>query len=135
MPTTIDASFIDSLPPNVAVQFLERVAKSPHREAFRYPEGDGWTSVTWKQAGDDVAKIAAGLLALGIQAEQRVGISSGTRYEWILADLGIMCAGAATTTVSTRTTPTWPSGTAPTSATTPSPPRCCWPSGSTGSRC
>ena len=36
MPTTIDASFIDSLPPNVAVQFLERVAKSPQREAFRY---------------------------------------------------------------------------------------------------
>jgi long-chain acyl-CoA synthetase len=99
MPTTIDASFIDSLPPNVAVQFLERVAKSPHREAFRYPEGDGWTSVTWKQAGDDVSRIAAGLLALGVQAEQRVGIVSGTRYEWILADLGIMCAGAATTTV------------------------------------
>src|SRR5215213_10281818 len=99
MPTTIDASFIDSLPPNVAVQFLERVAKSPQREAFRYPVGEDWKSVTWKQAGDDVSKIAAGLLALGIQAEQRVGISSGTRYEWILADLGIMCAGAATTTV------------------------------------
>ena len=60
MPTKIDASFIDSLPANVAVQFLERVAKSPHREAFRYPEGDGWKSVTWKQAGDDVSKIAAG---------------------------------------------------------------------------
>ena len=99
MPTTIDASFIDSLPANVAVQFLERVAKSPQREAFRYPEGDGWKSVTWKQAGDDVSKIAAGLLSLGVQAEQRVGIASGTRYEWILADLGIMCAGAATTTV------------------------------------
>ena len=35
-----------------------------------------------------------------MQAEQRVGIVSGTRYEWILADLGIMCgAAAATTTV------------------------------------
>ena len=31
--------------------------------------------------------------------EQRVGIASGTRYEWILADLAIMCAGGATTTV------------------------------------
>ena len=99
MPTTIDASFIDSLPANVAVQFLERVAKSAQREAFRYPEGDAWKSVSWKQAGEDVSRIAAGLLALGVQAEQRVGIASGTRYEWILADLGIMCAGAATTTV------------------------------------
>ena len=33
------------------------------------------------------------------QPEQRVGIASGTRYEWILADLAIMCAGGATTTV------------------------------------
>ncbi|MEO6509379.1 MAG: AMP-binding protein, partial [Nocardioides sp.] len=99
MPTTIDASFIDGLPANVAVQFLERVAKSPQREAFRYPVGEDWKSISWKQAGDDVSKIAAGLLSLGIQAEQRVGISSGTRYEWILADIGIMCAGAATTTV------------------------------------
>src|SRR5918994_2824447 len=99
MPTTIDASFIYSLPPNVAVQFLERVAKSAQREAFRYPEGDAWKPVSWKQAGEDVSRIAAGLLALGVQPEQRVGIVSGTRYEWILADLGIMCAAAATTTV------------------------------------
>ena len=69
MPTTIDASFTDSLPANVAVQFLERVAKSPQREAFRYPVGEDWKSITWKQAGDDVSKIAAGLLALGVQAE------------------------------------------------------------------
>jgi long-chain acyl-CoA synthetase len=99
MSTTIDSSFIDTLPANVAVQLLERVAKSPNREAFRYPEGEGWRSITWKQAGDDVSRIAAGLLSLGVQPEQRVGIASGTRYEWILADLGVMCAGAATTTV------------------------------------
>ncbi len=98
MPNT-DASFIQSLPPNVAVQFLDRVKKSPQLEAFRYPVGESWESVTWKEAGDEVAKMAAGLLALGIEPEQRVGIASGTRYEWILADLGIMCAGAATTTV------------------------------------
>ncbi|HEX8781010.1 MAG TPA: AMP-dependent synthetase/ligase, partial [Nocardioides sp.] len=35
----------------------------------------------------------------GIEPQQRVGIASGTRVEWILADLAIMCAGAATTTV------------------------------------
>ena len=42
---------------------------------------------------------AGGLLALGLEPEQRVGIASSTRYEWILADLAIMCAGGATTTV------------------------------------
>ncbi len=34
-----------------------------------------------------------------MEPEQRVGIASGTRVEWILADLAVMCAGGATTTV------------------------------------
>jgi len=99
MPINTDASFIETLPPNVAVQFLDRVHKSGDKEAYRYPRGDGWESVTWKETGDEVCRLAAGLLSLGIQTEQRVGIASNTRYEWILADLAIMCSGAATTTV------------------------------------
>ena len=99
MPVNYDTSFLDHLAPNVAVQFLDRVAKSPDREAYRYPKGDGWESVTWRETGEQVRRLAAGLLALGIEPEQRVGIASDTRYEWILADLAVMCAGAATTTV------------------------------------
>ncbi|MGI8524241.1 MAG: AMP-dependent synthetase/ligase [Nocardioides sp.] len=100
MPVTIDPSFVDTMAANVAVQFLERVQQTPDSEAYRYPTADeSWESVTWAQTGDQVARLAAGLLSLGIQPEQRVGIASGTRYEWILADLAIMCAGAATTTV------------------------------------
>ncbi len=99
MPINDDASFLEKMPRNVAVQFLDRVKKSPNREAFRYPRGEAWESVTWQQAGDRVGRLAAGLMALGIEPEQRVGIASSTRYEWILADLAIMCAGAATTTV------------------------------------
>jgi long-chain acyl-CoA synthetase len=79
--------------------FYDRVAKNPGNEAFRYPVGDTWKSVTWKEAGERVTNLAAGLLSLGIQPEQRVGIASGTRYEWILADLAIMASGGATTTV------------------------------------
>ena len=55
--------------------------------------------MTWAEAGEQVSRLAAGLLALGLEPEQRVGIASGTRYEWILADLAVMCAGGATTTV------------------------------------
>ena len=98
-PVNHDVSFIENRPPNVAVQFQERVKASSHREAFRYPKGETWESVTWGEAGDRVTKLAAGLLSLGIEPEQRIGIASGTRFEWILADLAIMCAGAATTTV------------------------------------
>jgi long-chain acyl-CoA synthetase len=98
-PVNIDLSFIDNRPANVAVQFQERVKASAEREAYRYPRGESWESVTWAETGDKVTRLAAGLLSLGIEPEQRIGIASGTRFEWILADLAVMCAGAATTTV------------------------------------
>jgi long-chain acyl-CoA synthetase len=99
MPRNIDPSFVDKMTPNFAQLFLDRVAKSSSLEAYRFPKGNAWESVTWKQAGDRVSNLAAGLLSLGIQPEQRVGIASSTRYEWVLADLAVMCAGGATTTV------------------------------------
>ena len=92
-------SAIENRPANVGRQFFDRVQSSPNREAYRFPRGDEWESVTWQETGDKVSRLAAGLVSLGIEPEQRVGIASGTRYEWILADLAIMCAGAATTTV------------------------------------
>src|SRR5215207_1188360 len=83
----------------MARMFLDRVAATPHAEAFRRPVKGGWQSSTWEQTGERVRTLAAGLLALGIAAEERVAVISGTRYEWVLADFAIMCAGAATTTV------------------------------------
>src|SRR6476661_4316285 len=84
---------------SLAALFLQRVEKSPDKEAFRYLDGGNWVSVSWREAAERVQSLAAGLLALGIEPEQRIGIASSTRYEWILADLAIICAGGATTTV------------------------------------
>jgi len=99
MSINFDTSFIETMPKNVAAQFLDRVAATPNGEAFRFPRGTAWESITWREAGEQVTRVAAGLKSLGIESEQRVGIACSTRYEWILADLGIMCAGGATTTV------------------------------------
>jgi long-chain acyl-CoA synthetase len=84
---------------NLAAMFYDRVEASADKEAFRRLVEGRWTSLTWRQAAEQVEAVAAGLLALGIEPEQRVGIASSTRYEWILADLAIICAGGATTTV------------------------------------
>ncbi|MFF9284473.1 AMP-dependent synthetase/ligase [Streptomyces griseosporeus] len=103
-------TLIENRPPSVAGLFLDRVAATPDAEAYRYPvppasgEGpDEWRSLSWAQAAERVYAIAAGLIELGVQPEQRVALASSTRLEWILADLGIMCAGAATTTVYPQT--------------------------------
>ncbi|GHI48542.1 AMP-dependent synthetase/ligase [Streptomyces albidoflavus] len=98
-------TMIENRPPSVATLFLERVEATPDGEAYRYPvpsaqEGpDDWKSLSWQQAATRVFATAAGLIELGVDAEQRVALASATRVEWILADLGILCAGAATTTV------------------------------------
>ncbi|MET8429741.1 long-chain fatty acid--CoA ligase [Nocardia sp. NPDC004860] len=94
-----DLSKIEDRASSVAQMLVDRIAETPGAEAFRFLDGEGWTSVSWKQFGDRVDILAAGLIALGIQAEERVALASSTRYEWVLADFAVMCAGAATTTV------------------------------------
>ncbi|GGS01488.1 MULTISPECIES: AMP-dependent synthetase/ligase [Streptomyces] len=103
-------TLIENRPPSVAALFLERVAATPDAEAYRYPvppaagEGpDDWESLSWAEAAERVYAIAAGLIELGIEPEQRVALASSTRVEWILTDLGIMCAGGATTTIYPQT--------------------------------
>ncbi|HIT76992.1 MAG TPA: long-chain fatty acid--CoA ligase [Candidatus Avipropionibacterium avicola] len=86
-------------------RLLHQATVAPHREAFRHPDGDRWASLSWLQTKDVTFELAAGLVALGVEPEHRVAIASNTRIEWVLADLGVMCAGAATTTVYPTTKP------------------------------
>jgi long-chain acyl-CoA synthetase len=86
-------------PASVGAMLLDQVQASASKEAFRYLEAERWVSLTWQQTKDKTFQLAAGLLSLGIGLEDRVAIASGTRMEWILADLAIMSAGGATTTV------------------------------------
>ncbi|MFC5804369.1 AMP-dependent synthetase/ligase [Streptomyces formicae] len=101
---------IENRPPSVATLFVQRVAATPEAEAYRYPvpsasgQGpDDWKSLSWGEAAERVYAIAAGLIDMGVRSEERVALASATRVEWILADLGILCAGAATTTVYPQT--------------------------------
>jgi long-chain acyl-CoA synthetase len=94
---------------SISQLLARRVHDTPDREAYRYPVGEQWRSMTWRQAGERIKAMAAGLLSFGLDREDRVGILCNTRVEWLLADLGIMAAGGATTTV-------YPSSTAEESA-------------------
>ena len=60
-PVSYDMTVIENRAPTVAAQFLDRVKKSPHREAYRYPRGraagsrrpgrrPGTTSPAWRRA-------------------------------------------------------------------------------------
>ncbi|MBS1119109.1 MAG: AMP-dependent synthetase and ligase [Deltaproteobacteria bacterium] len=99
MPESIAPEKLIRKSTSIAQLLASRVQQTPDREAYRYPVGDAWRSMTWRQAGERVRAIAAGLLSLGVQREDRVGLLSNTRVEWLLCDLGILSAGGATTTV------------------------------------
>ena len=99
MPLAQQEELLATRPPSVGAMLAQRAEASGPREAFRYLDGERWVSLTWTETKTAADEIAAALLSLGLQIEDRVAIASGTRIEWILADLGIMSAGGATTTV------------------------------------
>ncbi len=85
---------------SVGKMFLAAVEEFGTRPAYLYRgTDDAWTTMSWLETKDVVFEVAAGLLALGVAYEDRVAIASSTRIEWIMVDLGIMCAAGATTTV------------------------------------
>jgi long-chain acyl-CoA synthetase len=84
---------------SVVEMFHHRIRSTPDTEAIHFRKDGVWTVINWKEVGTRARHMACGLRSLGIGAEQRVAILSGTRMEWILADMGILCAGGATTTI------------------------------------
>ncbi|MDR2722156.1 MAG: AMP-dependent synthetase/ligase [Cellulomonadaceae bacterium] len=53
-----------------------------------------WTKVTVAEFNKQVVAVAKGLVALGVEPGQTVGIMSRTRYEWTLLDFAAWAAGA-----------------------------------------
>ncbi|WP_160051571.1 long-chain fatty acid--CoA ligase [Nocardiopsis sp. FR26] len=94
---------------SVPAMFLARVAESGDAAAFTHPVPDGgsetWEQLTWSQTRDRVRDLALGLHALGVTPQARCAIVSSTRIEWILADMAVLCAGGASTTVYPSSTP------------------------------
>lgn len=64
--------------------------------AYRRLVGDTWHDVTFAAFRDEVAAVAKGFIAAGLQPGDRVGLISKTRYEWTLVDYALWAAGAVT---------------------------------------
>lgn len=95
----VNQAVIDNRAPSVAHLFRSRVEASEHEVAYQFVRDGLWGSLTWGQVREQAYRLAAGLIALGVAPEDCVAVASATRYEWAAADLAVMCAGAATTTI------------------------------------
>ena len=86
--------------------------------AARYRVGGEWREMTYAEVGEAITEVALGLVALGIEAGDRVGILADTRVEWTIASYGISVAGGIVV-------PVYP---------TNSPRECAWVLGNSGAR-
>lgn len=98
----MSAVSLSDRPASFGQLIIDRIADTPHGRAFLSPDPSqpgGWRTWTWAEAGQRTTELAAGLIALGIGVEERVAIAAGTRIDWVLADMAVMCSGGATTTI------------------------------------
>ncbi|MCE7795161.1 AMP-dependent synthetase/ligase [Sphingobium sufflavum] len=91
--------------PNLTTMFFARAAEEGDRPFLRVKRDGDWSVQSWAAVARDVAALAAGLRAQGVQPGDRVMLVSENRPEFCIADLAIMAAGAVTVpTYTTNTT-------------------------------
>lgn len=55
---------------------------------------DRYEAITYKDTKEEVYKVAAGFLALGIRKGDHIALLSESRTDWVISELGILYAGA-----------------------------------------
>ncbi|TXC71594.1 long-chain fatty acid--CoA ligase [Sphingomonas ginsenosidivorax] len=82
--------------PNLVAMFFAR-ARERGDAPFLWTKTSGsWVATSWAEAAHQVASLAAGLKACGLNRGDRVMLVSENRPEWAISDLAIMAAGCVT---------------------------------------
>lgn len=91
--------------PNLVAMFFARSQQLGDAPFLWRKQQGAWHSISWAQAAQQVAALAAALRAQGIQPGERVMLVSENRPEFCIADLAIMATGAITVPTYTTNTP------------------------------
>ncbi|MEE4265775.1 MAG: AMP-binding protein [Desulfobacteraceae bacterium] len=81
---------------SVPAKFKAAVARWGDRVAMRKKELGLWHDITWNDYDRNVSQVACGLMSMGLQKGDCAAIIGDNCPEWVYADLGIQCCGAAT---------------------------------------
>lgn len=90
-----EASFTLAESDNCLSAMVGLARSNPHLVLFTRPRNYDWVNVTAGEFLTEVIETAKGLIAMGVEAGDRVAMLSTTRYEWQLMDFAIWAAGAA----------------------------------------
>ncbi len=69
----------------------EKYANNPYLLEKRT---DRYEPLTYKETREQVYKVAAGFIAMGLKKGERVALISESRTDWVISELGILHAGA-----------------------------------------
>ena len=76
-------------------QLLRREARRwGPRVALRHKRDGLYHDISWTEYRRQADRAAAALVDWGLEPGDRVGILAENRYEWLLADIAILAAGA-----------------------------------------
>jgi long-chain acyl-CoA synthetase len=77
------------------IQLLESSSdKYPDNPYLLEKKTDKYEALTYKETKEEVYKVAAGLLALGVKKGDRLALISESRADWVISELGILHTGA-----------------------------------------
>ena len=79
--------------------FRRQVHAHGRRSALRHRVDGAWSKVSWTEYGAAVESAGAGLLELGVQPGDRVGLLSANRPDWHVCDMSALSVGAVTVPV------------------------------------
>lgn len=76
------------------IDFVEKYTREYASHVFlREKPADHWTETTFEQTRIEAYKVAAGLMALGLEKGDKVSLLSEGRNMWVIGELGILYAG------------------------------------------
>ncbi len=81
---------------SIIAAIFEHERDDPNYVIYRRQIDGVWMDVTCAAVAGQIRSAALGLIALGVQAGDRVVLFSATRYEWPILDYAILSVGAVT---------------------------------------
>lgn len=88
---------------NTLIDFFEDAVNKFGNNIYLWEKKEGsYKGTTYKKVKDEVLRVAAGLIAIGVLPGDRVAILSEGRNDWIIGELGILYAGACSVPLSVR---------------------------------
>jgi long-chain acyl-CoA synthetase len=84
---------------NLVAVFEAQARARGSAAAVKHKRDGKWSEVSWAELARRARDVSDGLAAIGVRRGDRVAIIGETQLEWILADLGVLGAGAITVTI------------------------------------